>query len=130
MMLVVTCSACTCICLIFVSCAVSGFLWYGLVVSIFINTIYIVENLAFYERICFLEAEIQLKDSTIEKIRHCCRDLFIRNSEVERKLGGHFYKAIQRIRLKILFPPPLTSALQRVLLMSLSIKMPSLRDQS
>ena len=88
MMLVVTCSACTCICLIFVSCAVSGFLWYGLVVSIFINTIYIIENLAFYERICFLEAERQLKDSTIEKIRHCCRDLFIRNAEVEKMLRG------------------------------------------
>ncbi len=90
MMDVVTCSICTSLCLIFASYAVSGIAGYGLVVSIFINTLYIIENLAFYEKIGSLEAEVQLKDSTIDTIRHFCRDLFIRNSELERKLRGPF----------------------------------------
>jgi len=85
-MSVVTLSICTCLCLIFASYAVSGIAWHGLVISIFINTLYIIENLELYKRVCSLEAETQLKTSTIDKIRIFCRDLFIRNSELERKL--------------------------------------------
>jgi hypothetical protein len=86
MRLIVTCSICTCLCLIFASYAVSGIAWHSLVVSIFINTLYIIENLALFERARSLEADTQLKSSTIDRIRTFCRDLFIQNSELERKL--------------------------------------------
>jgi hypothetical protein len=53
------------------------------IVSIFINVLYIFENVVLFQRNNQLEGVMLVKDELIRKLRHSCMELIVKISELE-----------------------------------------------